>query len=378
MHLIDSGGLYGAEVMLLSLVEEQIKLGLYPIIASIGEKHIGEKPLETEAIQRGFQVEKFRMTPGPNLLGALKILRYAKKHRIDLLHSHGYKGNILLGFIPKRFRRIPMISTLHGYTSTTGLTKMRIYEWLDLFSHRFMDKVVLVNKGMLTNPKLKNQHQIHYHIINNGIPVNPTNPSNPSNSTNPKNPSNPINHVCQGRFVIGSIGRFSTEKGYRYLIEAFSILVEKGVDAYLVLIGEGYEDKLLKQMVINLKLSERVLFPGYLKDAGNYITLFSIYVISSLTEGLPITLLEAMRAKTPIVASNVGGIPEVLKKGALGRLVPLCDNNELADSILHVHRHYQEAKEMAMKAYSHFIEKYSATNMANRYIHLYYQVMTKK
>lgn len=69
LHIIDSGGLYGAEVVLLNLVTEQVKQGLEPIIASIGEKGIAEKPLETEATMRGFRIEKFRMTPGPNYMG---------------------------------------------------------------------------------------------------------------------------------------------------------------------------------------------------------------------------------------------------------------------------------------------------------------------
>ena len=94
LHIIDSGGLYGAEMVLLNLVAEQIKLGLEPTIASIGEKGIVEKPLETEVIKRGFKLKKFRMQPGPDYMGASKILRFAKQEYFDLMHSHGYEGNI--------------------------------------------------------------------------------------------------------------------------------------------------------------------------------------------------------------------------------------------------------------------------------------------
>ena len=79
LHIIDSGGFYGAEIMLLNLMQEQIKQGLEPVIASIGGKNFKEKPVEKQAISRGFKVKKFRMLPGPNLAGALKILGYAKK-----------------------------------------------------------------------------------------------------------------------------------------------------------------------------------------------------------------------------------------------------------------------------------------------------------
>lgn len=154
LHIIDSGGLYGAEIMLLSLAEEQVGQGLEPIIASIGEPGIKEKPLEIEAKKRGLRVKRFRMRPGPNFLGAVEILRFARQEGCELLHSHGYKGNILFGLLPRCMRQIPLIGSLHGYTSTTGFNKMRVYEWLDSLSLRFLDQVVLVNGGYAEAPEI--------------------------------------------------------------------------------------------------------------------------------------------------------------------------------------------------------------------------------
>lgn len=113
LHIIDSDGFYGAGVMLLNLMAEQTKCGLKPVIVSIGEKHIKEKPLETDALKRGLQVWKFKITPGPNLDGALEFLRYAKREGFDLLHSHGYKGKILFGSIPRTIRQLSIVLTLH-------------------------------------------------------------------------------------------------------------------------------------------------------------------------------------------------------------------------------------------------------------------------
>ena len=124
LHVIDSGGLYGAEVMLLNLMSEQVAMGLEPILASIGDPGITEKPLETEAIRRGLPVKVFRMRPGPNVWGALKILRFARSELVGLLHSHGYKGNILFGLMPRMLRRIPMVATVHGWTWTGGISRM--------------------------------------------------------------------------------------------------------------------------------------------------------------------------------------------------------------------------------------------------------------
>ena len=136
LHIIDSGGLYGAEVMLLNLMGEQVALGLTPILVSIGDPGVAEKPLEAEAKRRGLRVEMFRMRPGPNILGAFEIMRFARGERAELLHSHGYKGNILFGFLPRFVRRMPMVTTLHGWTWSGGMTRMLLYEWLDSQSPR--------------------------------------------------------------------------------------------------------------------------------------------------------------------------------------------------------------------------------------------------
>lgn len=367
LHVIDSGGLYGAEIMLLSLVEEQVALGLKPVIASIGDNKTQEKPLEQEALRRGLSLVCFRMTPGPNALGAYRLLKYAGKEGVDLIHSHGYKGNILLGFIPRVFRRIPLVSTLHGYTSTAGISKMRIYEWLDTRSHKLIDAVVLVNLGMLNHPRIKKQKRIKFHVINNGISVRKADPTK-------------TRKVRTGseQLTIGSIGRFSSEKGYTYLIEAFSLLIGKGVDARLVLIGDGYERSLLETCVKRHTLGPKVEFMGYRHNAKQYMDDFDIYAISSLTEGLPITLLEAMEARTPVVATAVGGIPDVIENNREGLLVPPCDPSAMAESFFRLSKDPLFSSQLADKAYGKLLRLYSSRKMAEEYRSLYLSVIQKR
>ena len=162
LHLHDSGGLYGAEMVILNLVAEQLNMGLEVEIASIGERHIKEKPFETEALKRRLPIVKFRMFPGPNLLGMLKVLRYARQKRFDILHSHGYKGDVAFGIIPRRRRRLSLVSTLHGWTSVNGISKNAVYEWLQRKSLKHMDAAVVVNKAMLSNPRLSNLSHVNF------------------------------------------------------------------------------------------------------------------------------------------------------------------------------------------------------------------------
>jgi len=290
-------------MVLLNLVAEQIKQGLDPTIASIGEKHIQEKPIETEALKRGFKVNEFHMRPGPNVLGALDILKYAWSEKIDILHSHGYKGNILFGFIPKSIRKIPMVSTIHGWISTNNsFSKMKLYEWLDSKSLKYIDAVVLVSKAMKSHPRMENLNGIKFHVIPNGIPVFKS--STPSEHLNLAPSVSPPSHLptfstsipsdldqkiidfCSKGFTIGSIGRLSTEKGYKYLIEALSLLTKKGIDARLIIIGEGDVRDYLEGLVARFGLTNRIMLPGYRENAKQYLDYFNVFVISSLTEGL--------------------------------------------------------------------------------------------
>ena len=387
LHIIDSGGLYGAEVMLLSLLSEQVKLGLDPTIASIGEKRIKEKPIEAEILKRDFKVKKFRMRPGLNYLGTMEILRFAHKEGFHILHSHGYKGNILFGLLPRKLRKIPMVTTLHGWTSTNGFSKMRLYEWLDRKSLKYIDSVVLVSNAMKYQPKLKDLKDINFHVIPNGIPI-PENRINESikqrfnqsqtqetqatqQTQATRNLDSDILDFCLKGFTIGSIGRLSAEKGYKYLIEALRLLINEGLDARLTIIGEGYEREYLERSAAQSDLSNRVLMPGYREDAKQYLPFLDVYAIPSLTEGLPLTLLEAMQAKVPIVASKVGGIPEVLDNGRSGLLVKPCKPDAFAEAISLLSSDKNLAKQMTNIAYQQVTTHYASKNMALGYLDIY-------
>jgi glycosyltransferase involved in cell wall biosynthesis len=368
LHVIDSGGFYGAEVMLVNLVEEQVRQGLQPVIASIGEPWIEEKPLEVEAKKRGLPVKIFRMRPGLNIRGVRQLLRYCHEEKFDLIHSHGYKCNILLGPLPRFIRKKPLLSTLHGWTSTTGITKMRIYEWLDAMSLRFLDGVILVNKKMLRHPKLARLKKEKLFVVDNGISVTPYG----STMLGPLDPN--IVEFCRDGFVIGSIGRYSVEKGFDILLKAFRLVLDEVSNAKLLLLGEGDQRPQFESIIAENNLTDNVMLTGYRQDAWRYLSLMKVYVISSLTEGLPITLLEAMRSKVPVVATRVGGIPDVLKDGAGGLLVDPGNSNKLAEAITSIWFEPDICKKRVEYSCTRFEQRYSSRIMSENYSKIYKEI----
>lgn len=364
LHVIDSGGVYGAEIMLLNLMHEQRAQGIEPVLCSIGEPGTTNKPLELRADQGGFEVLRLRMRKGLNLRGALAIARLGREDRCDLFHTHGYKGNILLGCLPRRLRRLPMIATLHGWTGLNGYNKLAAYQWLDALMLRRADAVIMVNKAIAKHRLFQHIRAKELYVIENGIPLW-------EHQSECFEPEPHISNFCKGSFIIGSIGRLSPEKGYLYLIQALAILRARGLPVKLVIIGEGKHRERLMREIEQKELGAYVLLPGYQENAARYLGLFDVFVLSSLSEGLPITLLEAMAQRTPVIATRVGGMPDVLTDRDTGLLVSPRQPEALADAIATLQHDAAFAGNLCQRARETVIRQYSSSQMAQKYFEIY-------
>ncbi len=366
MHVIDSGGLYGAEAILLSLMLEQEKQGLAPTLCSIGVPGEPDKPMEAEAENRRLHVLRLRMTPGPNPLGAWRLARSARRSGADIVHSHGYKGNILLGFAPRSLTGAPLVATLHGYTHAEGWGRMRLYQWADRRALERVDRVVLVHRGMLADPKLARRRDGRWCVIENGVP--------PADGDAPP-PDENIARFCRGGFTIGAVGRLSREKGFGFLLDALADLLRGGFEARLVILGEGPERPALERRIAALQLGPRVLLPGYVAPLRSYLSLFGVFVQASLTEGLPVSLLQAMQQRVPIVATAVGGTADVLQQGRGGVLAPPADPAALERGIRSIAEGAALARALTDASFEEVATHYSSARMAAEYLDLYQQVL---
>lgn len=365
LHIIDSEGLYGAEMMLLNLAYEQKKMGLQPTILNMRRSNSYKASLESEAVRRFVDFLSIPIKTGPDFLGIFKIIRFANVNGYELFHSHGYKPNILLGFIPKKIRKLPLVTTLHGWTSAGKAGKLWLYERLDIKSLQHADAVVTVSKSTARHPALK---WIEPYIIRNGI-------SKIDFKGKDKLSDQAIVRFCEKGFTIGSIGRLSPEKGYLCLIEAFGILAEKDPRVRLLIIGEGRERRNLENKIMELRIEDRVFLPGYQPNAAQYIPLFFIFALSSLTEGLPITILEAMQANVPIVSTKVGGLKEVLTNRETGLLVKKENPVEFSRALQELFEDPALRATLAARARSHVIKNFSNHAMVQQYFDVYRNVL---
>lgn len=369
LHLIDSAGMYGAEKVVLTLLEELLNSKFPGILGCIRES-VTEVPQIARAAQdKGIPVQYFTMGRGLNLFGILRIIRFIHNNGIRIVHSHGYKSNIFLGFLPvKKFR---VVSTVHGWAKETGGMKIRIYEFLDSFALRRIDQVVAVSKGVINDLIKHGLREEKISVVYNGIKL-----SIIANSFNISQVRSRYG-MTNDDFVIGTVGRLEKVKGHSYLIEAMPSILKEIKHCKLIIVGDGPLEMDLRRLVEKLDLSKYVKFAGYINDIDSFLAMIDLFVLPSLSEGLPITLLEAMDSGKPVLASEVGGIPEVITDNDNGLLFPSADSSSISKAIKNMYQDQSLTKKMSAKGKYIVKEQHSSSSMAKQYSTIYSRLQSE-
>ena len=184
--------------------------------------------------------------------------------------------------------------------------------------------------------------------------------------------------LCAGQILIASVGRMSAEKGYEYLLRSIPLVLREYKDAKFILVGDGDKKKELEKLAENLRIEDKVIFTGFRNDALDILSAADIYVSSSLKEGLPNTLLEAMACKKPIVATDVIGNNEVVVNGEVGFLVPAKDPAEMANRIIELINNEDLRKKFADNELKILKNKFSQEVMVNKLANAYNEVLNAK
>ncbi len=333
LHLIHSEGVYGAERILVYLAQEQLALGDEPIIGSMRDPGTPPTEFERFAAGNGIEVVHLRISPRPTPASIGRILELLRSRSIDLVHSHGYKADILLGFLPRSSRR-PMITTLHGWTNSPNWNRLRLYELLDRQAIKHLDAVAVVARSMLTLPAIKALSSGRARVVENGIPDLTARLKQLASLGIGDPPPELLEFIASAPTAV-AIGRLVPEKGFTLLVDAFAQARKReGALQQLVILGDGPERTVLERRIAALGMSGRIKLPGYVEGPDRLLKGAAAFVMSSLTEGMPLVLLEALQWDTAIVATAVGAIPEILGGGALGRLVEAGKVEALVEGLL--------------------------------------------
>ena len=291
------------------------------------------KSLKGEGIA-GFILPHLKRSISPinDLLAFFEIKRLIKKLKPDIIHLNSSKISILGSLAARSLNpgKSRIIYTAHGWVFNEPMPgiKKAFYLWAEKFTARFKDKIICVSefdRQIALREKVAPAEKLI--TIYNGIgPINFL----------PRDEARKKLNLRPDSLVIGSIGNLYQTKGYEYFIEAAFSLISKNPQLPLqfVVIGEGGERKNLEALINKRHLEKQFILTGRIPDAAQLLKAFDVYLCSSVKEGLSYTLIEASLAGLPLVATNVGGNPEIIEDISKHRLVEPKNKNSLADSIV--------------------------------------------
>lgn len=315
-----------------------------PIICTFSDTLGWKNPLLEVAASFGLKTCLIPTERAFDKKGVYALKQIIEEHKIDMLCPQDYRANVY-AFLATRGLNIPLGATVHGYAGNTN--KVRLYEFLDRIVLRAMHKIVCVSDALRTRLRRYGLSDRKLNRVYNSIDPEEILPVASNGGGKSKS------------HIVCSVGRLSVEKGHRFLLNAWRYVVEHLKNAQLVLVGDGPEMPKLLRQAQALGIESSVRFIGHTSRPLDYLRECDVFVLPSLTEGLPIALLEACAIGKPVIASNVGGVGEVVIPGYNGLLVRSKQPMEIASAIIDILTHVEVAVAMGAHGRQLIEEKFS-------------------
>ena len=292
---------------------------------------------------------------------AYRFRKLLEEERVNLVHAHEFDANVQGAFVVM-ISGIPIVATVHGKHYFWEKFRRRLaYRWVSRRAtmvavsedlKQFIIEKVGVSSGRIT-------------VLYNGVDVPPPTAQTDVDACRkelglPKNDQ-----------IVGVVGNLYPVKGHQYLIESIPAVLEKCPNTSFIFAGRGQLETELKDQVHRLGLDKRVHFLGLRQDIPRILALLDVFVLPSLSEGLSMAILEAMMAGKPVIATRVGGNPEIVLDGETGFLVPPRDSQVLAASLTKVLSNKRQATRFGEKGKHRAEGQFSLRTMVMAYQSLY-------
>ena len=363
IHVVAPATFGGLERVVLALVRGQAEKGVDVSVVTLLEAGVAEPPLVGELQAAGIEVIRV-VHPARSFRAERADLRaICARKKPDIVHTHGYLPDVLSASLG---RRLPFgrVTTVHGFTG--GSLRNRTYEWMHRRSYSRFDAVVAVSVKLGEQIVAAGGLDGRVHAIANAW------------SAGAEPVSAEAARIALGlpldRFTVGWVGRISYEKGLDVFVDSLPLLKDLAINA--VVIGSGPERARIEQRAEELGVTERITWLGQRLDAAEVLPAFDLIVISSRTEGTPMILFEAMHAGVPIIASAVGGIPNVVSPEE-AVLVKSEDPSTLAIAIRTAHNSALGRITRAARARERLQKDFAAEPWIELYDRLYRDVLLR-
>ena len=302
LHLIAPAPFGGAETVVRLLATAQQAAGTRAVVAAVQSPDEPITPFLSALTDASLDVHRLVVPTRAYARERREIAALCRELSPCIVHSHGYRTDVI-DALHVRGPHTPIVTTVHGFTN--GSLRRRFYQWLQCRAYRRFDAVVAVSAPL--------RRQLAEHVAPEQLHFIP-NAYAPSRESLSRAAARAILGLAEDAFLVGWVGRLSLEKGADILLEGLAHAdAPRGVRA--AILGDGRELASLRQRATRLGVAARVSWQGRVPQAERYLSAFDVLVLSSRTEGTPMILLEAMAAGVPIIATRVGGVPDLLSEG---------------------------------------------------------------
>jgi glycosyltransferase involved in cell wall biosynthesis len=367
LHLRSSDGFYGAEQVILNLVRELNTLGCPSHVACFNNTHNPHLELMHEVRRIGITASAVDCRGVFDRQTVRDLRQIITREQIDVVHCHDYKARVF-GLCAAHGTKVNKVATNHLWTRTT--LRDRVYEAIDGLLLNGFDTVVAVSIPIENECRAFMLRRERLTCIANGIDVRPFMLEHRELRRRSTRRELGLN---DSDLVIGNVARLSLEKDQATLLRAFKMLVDASPrrSYRLLIVGDGPERRSLVNLSQHLGVRDVCLFAGVRTDIPQVLNCLDVYVQSSIREGLPMVILEAMATGTAIVSTKAGGIPHILTDREHGRLVEIGNAAQMARVLEDVLTDAAERNRLGQQAQRLVAAKFSARAMAKQYCDVY-------
>ena len=342
----------------------------------------GEDSMAFVAEELGIDVLKIEelgreISPVRDLLATVRLARVIRRERPQILHTHTAKAGTVgrLAAILAGSRRPPVVvHTFHGHVLRGYFDPIRTRLFLALERWLAAHSTALIAVGPQVRDDLVGLGVApaeRFTVIRLGIELE----ERVRADENGRAETRRYLGVPAERFVVGWVGRMTAVKRTEDVLEAFKRLRENGVDACLCMVGDGPERERLERRAAELGVIRDTLFLGYQEDVAQYYAAFDALVLPSANEGTPVSVIEALAAQTPVVATRVGGVPDVVRDGEEGFLVDTGDTGGLAERLTRLARDPELRRRLGRSGRGRVLSRYAVERLLDDVDRLYRELL---
>ncbi|MCX5679740.1 MAG: glycosyltransferase [Candidatus Omnitrophica bacterium] len=367
MYVVHSLGVGGVEKLVYNMIERSARYDIEPIVCCLDHSGLWGEELK----RKGFKVFDLNRKEGIDLKVVKKLRAILKEERPDIAHAHQYTPYFYTILSVFWFHGPKIVFTEHGRFFPDRMSGKRVIfnQIAMLFTGAIIGVCEFSKRSLIKYEKFPGDR---IEVIYNG--VRPEEFSIDSDiSLNKISLSLNANNK-----IIGTVGRLCKEKNYSMLIRAFGEIKRHLKDAKLLIVGDGELRGELENSARNENVENEVLFLGERRDIPELMKVFDVFVLSSDLEAASLVLLEAMASGVPVVATNVGGNPELVLDGVTGLLAPKNDHQKFGEAVVDILQDPDRAKKMGKAGRTRVIEKFSFDRMVNEYVEVYRSLISCK